>query len=114
METDLRLLEVHLRDGVDARRWMAGAAERSGQRHREAAGLGGGDELLGIGARPLLEAGREGILTVERTGPELHRPLAALQISLPHSFSVANRHTTFLSSTAGQEGPRGTYPPRSA
>ena len=40
----------------------AGIAELAGEGHRKAAGVGGGDQLFGIGALPFLEAGAERIL----------------------------------------------------
>ena len=40
---------------------MPGARELEGERHGEAAGMGGGDQLLRIGARPVGEAGLEAV-----------------------------------------------------
>src|SRR5690348_12610821 len=55
-------LELHLRRRVDARRLVPGLLEAEGERHREAARMRGGDQLLWVGAAAFLEARAERVV----------------------------------------------------
>ncbi len=74
-----RRAEMHLGDRVDALGHMAGLAEDGGERHGEAAGMRGRDQLFRIGARPILEARREGIGAFEDAAAEPQPAGAFLQ-----------------------------------
>jgi uncharacterized membrane protein YkgB len=63
-EPGIGLLERHRRRRPDALRRKASLSQLVGQGHREAAGMGSCDQLLGVGSIPLLEARREGILGI--------------------------------------------------
>lgn len=68
----------------------AGAAELRRKSHGEAAGVGGGEELFGIGADATFEAGVEGVGGLFKdaaVGGE--RAFAGLQIALPNCRSFA-------------------------
>src|SRR5690606_18428592 len=64
--------------------------------HREAAGVGGAEELLGVGPLALLEAGREGVGPFERPAAEAHGPVPVRQRSLPFGFGGAGGHGGLL------------------
>src|SRR5205823_4198161 len=86
-------LEVDAGGGIDRGRRMAGALEPAGQRHREAAGVGGADQLLGVRSGSLLEARGEGVLTFERAAPEAHGSLAVSQAAFPTCGRAAFGHS---------------------
>src|SRR5690606_8209121 len=50
-------LQVHLRGGLDRGRWMPRFRQQLGEEHREAAGVGRPDQLLGVGSLALFEPG---------------------------------------------------------
>src|SRR5881392_1368766 len=79
--------------GLDRGRSVAGALETGGQRHGEATGVGGADQLLGVGARPLLATGRERVLTLERPAPEAHGSLPLLVLAFPPCRRSAFGHS---------------------
>src|SRR5690606_23315862 len=80
------LVDMDLGGGVDRGRWGARPAQHGGKRHREAAGMGRGDQLLRIGAGGIPEARRPGKLPVEGTAAELHVAAAILDRTLPFGF----------------------------
>ena len=53
--------EVYVGGGLDRGGRVPGLAEVAGQGHRVAARVGGGDQLLRVGTRPVLEAGHEAV-----------------------------------------------------
>src|SRR3982074_2503796 len=70
--------------GGELLRREAGAAERSRERHGEAARMGGTEQLLRVGADAVLEARRKGILRVlEDPAVGRDRALALLEIAAP-------------------------------
>src|SRR5687767_6408633 len=92
LEAGLGLLEVAARLGLDPLRREAGAAEPGGERHREAPGVGRGDQLLGIGSLPLLEAGAERIGALVSPAAQGHRAVSLLETARPDGFGIAYRH----------------------
>src|SRR5262249_14369820 len=68
----------------------AGAAELRGKRHGEAAGVGGGEKLFGIGADAAFKARVEGVSGLfENATVCRKRTLAGFQIALPDGGSFA-------------------------
>src|SRR5215210_948068 len=67
------LLEVDLGAGGDARGLESRAAEAGREGHREAAGVGGADQLLGVGAARLLEARAERVAPLVGAAAQLDR-----------------------------------------
>src|SRR5207237_7389096 len=95
-EPGVGLVEVHVRRRVDARRGEARLGQAVGERHREAAGVGGGDELLGICAGAVLEAGAERVLPFEGAPAEAHGSLAIGQVALPPGLGLSYGHLDIL------------------
>src|SRR5437867_5294903 len=86
----VRLVEIRGRLRLDAFGRDARFPQLAGERHREAAGLRGGDEFLGVRPRRRLEPRRERVAEVpERAGVARHRSLAVLQGSPPNRACAA-------------------------
>src|SRR6185503_10993078 len=68
------------------------AREARREGHREAARVGGADQLLRIGAGAALEPGLEGVGALEGAAPELDPALAFPQRAFPHGFRIPHRH----------------------
>src|SRR3977135_3143473 len=78
------LLERDRGVGGELLRREAGAAERSRERHGEAARMGGTEQLLRVGADAVLEARRKGILRfLENAALGRDRALALLEVAAP-------------------------------
>src|SRR5206468_3539836 len=87
------LLELHLRARVDARRRQSRARKVRGQRHREAPGVSGADQLLRVGGGlAFLESGFERIRAVKGTAADSQPPAAFGQIPLPFCFCLSCWH----------------------
>src|SRR5262249_29980407 len=76
-------LEVDAGRRVDRVRGVSGALEAGGERHREATGVGGADQLLGIRSRAVLEARGERVLALEGAASQAHGPFALLETAFP-------------------------------
>src|SRR5436309_3347944 len=84
------LLELHLRARVDARRRQPRARKVRGQRHREAPGVSGADQLLRVGGGlAFLESGFERIRAVKGTAADSQPPAGFGQIPLPFCFCLS-------------------------
>src|SRR5207247_8642933 len=84
---------------VDGGGWMSGVAESEAERHREAGGVRGGEQLLRIGSFAVLEPGQDtsepgparvGAGPCALTNGQLTR--ARLQVACPLSTAIAGRH----------------------
>src|SRR5437016_433379 len=64
--------------------------------------MGGGDELLGVGAGTLFESGAERVGPLERPAPEPHLSFAALQGSFPLCIGGAHGHAGLPSSNVNE------------
>jgi hypothetical protein len=85
-ESIAHLLEAHRGSGLDRIRREPDLAEARGQRHGETGGVCGGDELLGIGARAILEARLETIgRIVQHAGFRGDATRSFLEAALPDS-----------------------------
>ena len=82
-EAVVGLAEVDGGLGVDRGRHVPRLGQDVGERHREAAGVGRGDEFLGVGPLALFESGVEREGPLEGSGTERHRAGAFLQVALP-------------------------------
>ena len=91
-----RLEELHAGLRLDRLGLVALRAENARQLHRVAAGVRGGDQLLGVRARALLEARGERVLALEGAGLHLHRAVAALQRAPPLRVRRPDRHVLLL------------------
>ena len=96
---------------LEAGRRVAPGAELVGQRHAEAGGVGGGDQLLGAGlAAGLLGAGRPGDAGVaEQPGRDRRHGAAALeQIALPDGTRSTVGHGRLLDVVVATDPMRGS------
>src|SRR5579862_2496218 len=75
------LLEADSRRRTQLARWRARLAQKVGERHREAAGLGGGDQLLGIGC----------VLDALNARPQRERPLVGAAVKRDTASPVRDR-----------------------
>src|SRR5690606_8042832 len=97
------LLERHDGAGLEALRGDPGLLQLEGERHGEAAGMRGGDQLLGIGALLALEAlaerdgrriedatrrGEAALALLGSAFPNGGRPVAGLHVALPPVVSA--------------------------
>src|SRR5690606_25705868 len=104
--------EADLRDGAGIHRHLRRGLDRGGGRprllqharelHREAAGVGGRDELLGIRAGGALEAGLEGVVAGEGAGLRGEPAVAGAEDAIPGGGGGAGRHRKFLGSVNGR------------
>src|ERR1700676_952688 len=78
-----RLPQVHARGRVDRRRRVPGAGQREGERHREARGVRGGQQLFGIRAGLAAEARSERVVRGDLPALGRDRALAARDVTLP-------------------------------
>ena len=63
---------------------MAGDARAIAERHGETAGVGGGDQLLGVGSRAVLHPGLERVGAVEGAAAQgFIVPAPDLQVAVP-------------------------------
>ena len=67
-------------------------AEEEAQRHREAAGVGGREELLGVRALAVLEAALERVVAGPGALADGDRAAAALEVAVPLRAAVPRRH----------------------
>src|SRR6185436_3417306 len=96
LEAFADFVERDVGGGGDAGGVEAGFAQARGEGHREAAGVGGGDELFGVGAGAVLEAAGEGVLAVVRAGSEFDGAFAFLEVSVPDGVGFASGHDDLL------------------
>src|SRR6185295_1090963 len=96
LEALAHLLDVHLGRGGDALGREAGAAEAGRERHREAAGVRGADQLLGIGASRFLEARAERVAALEGAAPQSHRSLSLFEGPFPDRVGFTYGHDFLL------------------
>src|SRR4029078_7176488 len=89
--------EVHGGVGLDALGLVAGLAELPGQRHREAAGVCGGDQVLWGGGVGLLEARLERIRALVGPAAHPHRAAALGERAVPDGARGPVRHLCLLS-----------------
>jgi hypothetical protein len=82
--------DADLRGGLDALGLVARLREDVRERHREAAGVRGADELLGVRALAVLEAGGGGEVAAD-AGAGLHPFAPVLEVAVPFASSDA-RH----------------------
>src|SRR5262249_30144699 len=102
-EAALALRDVHAGRRVHASRRKAGTREAGREGHREAAGVGRGDELFRVAARALLEARTEGVGAVVGVATQLHRALAAAQVTAPLGLGFSYRHPVLPSIVRASE-----------
>ena len=94
----LDVAQRHLGLRLDRLRLVAALAERERERHREAAGVGRREQLLGVGAVvALLEARLERVVALEGAGAERHLAAALLQRAFPERVGGAGCHRVLLS-----------------
>src|SRR5207247_11067189 len=80
---------------VNPPRRAARARKLGDQRHREAAGMGGADELFGIrGGFTVFEPGLERVRSLKGTAAHGEASAALDQIAFPFCFGCAAWHTT--------------------
>ena len=84
------------RAGVNFGGRVTALRQRRRQRHREAAGMGRGDQLLRIGADTFRKAGVERVLPLERAAAKLDRAFAAFEVALPYGFRSPACHARLL------------------
>src|SRR5215212_2737221 len=88
--------DLNLRRGLDRAGRVSVLGELGAQRHREAAGVGRGNQLLWVGPLALLEPGCERVVTAPNSIADRDRPGAVLQVSVPYRAAVASRHLCLL------------------
>src|SRR5260370_36907757 len=97
LKTDGILLHRHGGGGIDAVRGTAGFSQLRRQSQREAAGMRGGDQFLGIGAHTVLEPRAERILRIRECATSGgYCSLSALEISLPNRGCFALHCFSYL------------------
>src|ERR1039458_6038204 len=77
--------QAHARLGVDVGGCQPGLIAGERKRHRETRGVGGAEDLLGVGAAPVvLEAARKAVgVVLQRTGLGAYLALAVLALAFP-------------------------------
>src|SRR5690606_37631723 len=103
LERDLRdrrlpvdVAQLAARARADRLGLVPAAAEDAAQRHREARGLGGGDELLGVRPLAVLETALERVVRGVEVVADRDGPGALLEAALPLGAAVACRHVAPL------------------
>jgi len=91
-EATFHLAQVDLGAGLDPARGEARLGQAVAKGHREAARVGGADQLFGVGAGAFFKTGAERVLALEGPASQLHAAIAGDQVAFPDGLCGACGH----------------------